>query len=300
MNETEILRGTSRSFYLTLRLLPRALRDEASLGYLLARATDTLADNVSITASQRLDSLRLLRARLSSGELSPGVFAGACGVLDDPSERALLEAFPRLWHQMRGRDAGSRRRLEALLSHILEGQIFDLERFTDATAPLTWGELDRYTYLVAGCVGEFWTDLCAEKLHDFSCDSPQAMSERGKRYGQGLQLVNILRDRCADEVLGRIYVSADAVDACFARARAWLEDGGKYCAALRHGRLRYASLLPCLLGLRTLALLSRQAAHDPAPSKITRGELRWWMVRSLPVWFFRRAVASSVRAASTD
>ena len=47
MNEKEILRRTSRSFHLTMRLLPRAVRDDIALAYLLARAMDTMADTAT-------------------------------------------------------------------------------------------------------------------------------------------------------------------------------------------------------------------------------------------------------------
>lgn len=300
MNETEILRRTSRSFFLTLRLLPRAVRGEVSLGYLLARATDTLADTPSISVPRRLELLRLVQGALGCRELPAGIVDDVGFAEVNEGERALLESLPRLWCEMHERDAASRRRLETLLGRILEGQIFDLERFAGNRAPLTREELDRYTYLVAGCVGEFWTDLCADELRNFSYESRETMRERGKHYGQALQLVNILRDRCADKALGRAYVSAEAVNDCFALARTWLEEGGKYCEALLHGRLRYASLLPCMLGLRTLALLARYLSDESKSLKITRSEVRRWMWRSLPVWLSRGAVMPLVRAASID
>lgn len=299
MNDTEILRRTSRSFFLTLRLLPRAVRGEASLGYLLARATDTLADTSSIPAPRRLELLRLVQGASGVGELASGVVDLPAGAVNE-ADRALLEAFPRLWREMHERDAVSRHRLETLLGHILEGQIFDLGRFAGNAAPLTRKELDRYTYMVAGSVGEFWTDLCADKLSDFSSESRETMRLRGRSYGQGLQLVNILRDRGSDAASGRVYVSAQDIAPCFAQARAWLEEGEKYCAALNFGRLRYATLLPCLLGLRTLALVRKQAADEKDGAKINRREVRHWMWRSLPVWFFRGAVGRLVRAASVD
>ncbi len=40
----DLLKATSRSFYLTLRVLPGAMRLQISLTYLLARTTDTIAD----------------------------------------------------------------------------------------------------------------------------------------------------------------------------------------------------------------------------------------------------------------
>jgi len=40
----DLLKATSRSFYLTLRVLPAAVRSQIGLAYLLARTTDTIAD----------------------------------------------------------------------------------------------------------------------------------------------------------------------------------------------------------------------------------------------------------------
>ena len=39
-----LLKSVSRSFYLTLRVLPTGMRDPVGLAYLLARAADTIAD----------------------------------------------------------------------------------------------------------------------------------------------------------------------------------------------------------------------------------------------------------------
>ena len=40
-----LLEGTSRSFYLTLKVLPKKIRKQISLGYLLPRLSDTIADS---------------------------------------------------------------------------------------------------------------------------------------------------------------------------------------------------------------------------------------------------------------
>src|ERR1043166_384340 len=52
-----ILRSVSRSFYLSLRFLPTALRDPLSLAYLLARATDTIADTAQPPVALRIEAL---------------------------------------------------------------------------------------------------------------------------------------------------------------------------------------------------------------------------------------------------
>src|SRR5258708_10578997 len=55
-----ILASVSRSFYLSIRLLPKKLRDPVSLGYLLARASDTIADTTELPIELRTEKLRLL------------------------------------------------------------------------------------------------------------------------------------------------------------------------------------------------------------------------------------------------
>src|SRR5256885_4103837 len=62
-----ILSRVSRSFYLSIRLLPKKLRDPVSLGYLLARASDTIADTADILVALRMEKLQML-ARAIQGE----------------------------------------------------------------------------------------------------------------------------------------------------------------------------------------------------------------------------------------
>ena len=57
----EILRSVSRSFYLTLAVLPANVREQVGLAYLLARAAVTLADTDLIPRDVRLKHLGLFR-----------------------------------------------------------------------------------------------------------------------------------------------------------------------------------------------------------------------------------------------
>jgi hypothetical protein len=67
---------------------------------------------------------------------------------------------------------------------------------------------------------------------------------------------------------------------------------------LRSGRLRYATLLPALLGWRTLLLTEAQPASVITPAKVPRRELRQWMRRALPVWWSATSVAGLARRAA--
>lgn len=290
----EILRQTSRSFYLTLRLLPRPVRADITLGYLLARATDAVADASAADPERKLEMLRAARDDLGREAITGYAPETWAALQRHPAESRLLAALPALWRRMHGLDTPARERLAIVMGHILEGQIFDLERFTPGAAPLTGEELERYTYLVAGSVGEFWTELCAERLRRFAGEPSGVMLAWARHYGQALQLVNILRDRRADAALGRIYMREEDVPRWIARARAWLDEGARYCAALYSGRLRCATLLPILLGLRTLTLVETRPL---TPCKVPRAETRKWVRHSLAAWWSAKAVERLVRKA---
>ena len=52
-----LLASVSRSFYLSIRLLPRRLRAPIGLAYLLARASDTIADSADVAGGRALDGI---------------------------------------------------------------------------------------------------------------------------------------------------------------------------------------------------------------------------------------------------
>ena len=239
----QLLKRVSRSFYLTLRLLPGEVREPIALAYLLARLSDTQADG-AVT-----DAERELLGR--EGEL-----------------RALLAK------------SEDRADIEKVWTTIREGQRFDEDRFRDP-APLTSAELDRYTYLVAGCVGEFWTVLCHRRMPGCFSRPVDEMLRLGVRFGQGLQLVNILRDRAEDAARGRIYVPESDRAEAFRSARQCLQEARQYAHAVRNWRLRVATALPLLLGEETLDLI--EVRPDEARVKIPRS--RVWLHLSRAVVF---------------
>ena len=82
-------------------------------------------------------------------------------------------------------------------------------------------ELDRYTYLVAGCVGEFWTEMMAAHTRPLATWDMARMSELGVRFGKALQLTNVLRDVSKDLRLGRCYLPQTELEAAGGRPSAF-------------------------------------------------------------------------------
>jgi farnesyl-diphosphate farnesyltransferase len=221
-----LLKQTSRSFYLTLRVLPGAVRPQIGLAYLLARTTDTIADTELVSLEQRLHSLETLRDRILGRNRTPLDFGELARQQGSPAERLLLEKIEASLALLETLSPADLQLVRAVLDIITSGQELDLHRFgmlLEFTLPRaepggpkaepqpvaalqTDAELDDYTYRVAGCVGKFWTKLCRAHLFpDAALDDARLLAD-GVRFGKGLQLVNILRDLPADLHKGRCYL----------------------------------------------------------------------------------------------
>ena len=87
----DLLQATSRSFYLTLRVLPAAVRPQIGLAYLLARTTDTIADTEILPVTQRLDALQKLRERILGQTSAPLNFGALAEKQNLSAEKLLLE-----------------------------------------------------------------------------------------------------------------------------------------------------------------------------------------------------------------
>ena len=206
-----LLRSVSRSFYLSIRLLPRQLREPIALAYLLARTTDTVADTAPISTSVRMETLKLLSAAIqgtASREVVAELVAEFVPLQQNTRERHLLESLADCLAWLDRIEHTDRNDIRALLEKITRGQMLDLERFDNPKEVRVLGtaaDLDEYTYLVAGCVGEFWTRLCFRHVRNFASRTEDEMLALGKRYGMALQLINVLRDVGVDLRVGRCY-----------------------------------------------------------------------------------------------
>ncbi|HEY8899068.1 MAG TPA: squalene/phytoene synthase family protein [Chthoniobacterales bacterium] len=273
----KLLRDVSRSFYITIRVLPPAVREPIALGYLLARASDSIADTSGAEVERRVEALQQLR----HGDIAHHALSALVKHQEKPAEAELLRRLPELLDALE--ESRAQERLWGVWNHILHGQLFDLVRFPESAEPLNGDELEEYTFLVAGSVGEFWTRLCADLLPDFTHRPIEELVALGVAYGKGLQLVNILRDRLADAAIGRVYVpDADFIDVK-RRARVGLESGLQWAAAVENGRVRFASLPPARIGLETLSRIE----IDSGPVKVSRGDVRRVLLLALPALWRR-------------
>ncbi len=196
-------------------MVPADVRDQVSLAYLFARAADTIADTELIDRPRRLDFLGQLKGQFVSDQISWGQIREiqrAMGPLQrDSSERVLLERLEDCFRLFQEFSSDDRRRVQRLMTTLTQGMEMDLSVFPgksveDLVALKTLDDLDRYTYYVAGCVGEFWTDLMCAHRKALALWNVREMSEVGVRFGKGLQLTNIVKDIAHDLQKGRCYI----------------------------------------------------------------------------------------------
>ena len=305
-----ILRSVSRSFYLSIRFLPQQLREPIALAYLLARTADTVADTTRIPGTVRMEALKMLSDGIQ-GKASPEAVinhvASFVSLQENAAERTLMDSLPDCLKWLEQTGGADRDDIRAVLEKITHGQMLDLHRFDNPAqvrALQTAADLEEYTYLVAGCVGEFWTRLCFRHLRDFTSLIPDEMLTLGRLYGMGLQLINVLRDAGTDLQAGRCYFPEDELPAVglspaqilsqsdrfqqiyqrwMEKAQNSLECGMQYSRAIRNRRVRAATVLPALIGARTLALLHKAGASALHHTiKVPRREVRG-MILSLAI-----------------
>jgi len=299
-----ILEGTSRSFYLSLKELPREIRKQVSLLYMLARTSDTIAD------SEGGEPEDLLQALESYNEFTQGNSEEApdLGELSEfqsnISEGLLLKNVGKVASNISQFSESDQKSIRNCLGIIIGGQILDLKRFSSGVNGIPSieenDELDDYAYRVAGSVGEFWTQMSLDHLFKIKEENEAEIFENGVRFGKALQMINILRDIPADLELGRCYIPrrsldehgmspSDLLDSSKMESfrplyneyldltDQHLDSAVQYIEMLPHSqfRLRGSCMLPVIIGKKTVSLLRGRNVLDPEKKvKISRSEVK--------------------------
>jgi len=274
----ELLGKTSRTFALSIPLLPQPTRRQMGVAYLLFRVADTFEDAVEWSKDRRIEALRDFEGLLRTPSQSQAEKLGATWADGRPIEHegylellrdtdVVIEAFRALASEAR----------EIIRYHTLrtaEGMVGFVERTQGGQLRLRdLDDLRQYCYTVAGIVGEMSTDLflLGREVPPELADSLRA---RAPRFGEALQLVNILKDSAFDGGEGRSYLPARVDrEAVFELARADLEIAAEYTNDLQATDARRGVVAFCALPIRlAYAALDAVQAHGPG-SKVTRDQV---------------------------
>ncbi len=306
----DILKQVSRSFYLTLTILPRCVAKQVGLTYLFARAADTIADAGQVDRSTRVMFLQQFKLQFVRESLNwetiKAIQAKMIPQQSHPGERKLVEHLERCFQVYESLPPDDQAEIRHVLPILISGMEMDLDRFPgEAEAELTafssLDDLDVYIYKVAGCVGEFWTNMMYAHLPHIRRNwDRESKIHIGIRFGKGLQLTNILKDLPKDLRRGRCYIPSELLAQAGLEPRdlldtrtmpafspilqtlvkttlAHLDQGWLYAMSIprREVRLRLACMWPILIALKTLHLLTTcDNILDPAQKlKISRFEI---------------------------
>ena len=295
--QSEMLKGVSRTFALTIPQLPAELCRVVSNAYLLCRIVDTIEDEPALSGAQKNSFCQQFLKTLNAARNAEPFSRQLCASLSSqtPSaEHELIRNVPRVIRITRGFSEPQREALQQCVRTMAKGMgQFQLRGETHGLQSLE--DLDQYCYYVAGVVGQMLTRLFC--LHSPGIASRHdALMALAVSFGQGLQMTNILKDVWEDYQHGACWLPRkifaeegfDLNDLAKARDRRGFERGVQRLVGIAHRHLRnaftYSLLIPkqetgirnfCLWAIGLAVLTLRKINHhleytDGSKAKISR------------------------------
>ncbi|OUL23787.1 phytoene/squalene synthase family protein [Nostoc sp. 106C] len=183
----QILKETSRTFYIPISLLPSGLQEAVASAYLCMRAIDEIEDHPELDNPTKAQLLRTISLTLQAGVDGFAVDAFSLGFNGYENILPEVTLGVREWSILAP---------EAIAPRIWDATAAMADRMAH-WAEINWkiqteSDLDRYTFGVAGAVGLLLSDLWAWY------DGTQTNRTQAIGFGRGLQAVNILRNHTED------------------------------------------------------------------------------------------------------
>jgi len=272
----ELLVKTSRTFALSIPVLPQPTRRGVTVAYLLFRIADTLEDATRWRPEHQFDEMGRLRALLERPAPDQARRLVNDWLADPPLDREayleLLGELPMVLDALEALPADAR---DLVRDHTVR-TVDRMAAFVRRERPLQLRDVDDlrdYCYAVAGIVGEMLTELFLLDRPSLQPIAP-ALRASAAEFGEALQLVNILKDSASDLSEGRGYLPPGVGRAeIFALARADLESAGAYARLLQEAGASQGLVAFCALPVR-LAWQSLERIEQRGPgAKLTRLEV---------------------------
>lgn len=179
-----MLKKTSRTFYIPISSLDLGLKEAVTSAYLCMRAIDEIEDHDELTNQLKVELLLGIHETFQSTHIIE-----ATQKLLSPYRGVLPEVTMQLdeWALLCPSSGAS------IVYHYIAKMSLQMADWVQNGWNIhTEEDLDRYTYSVAGMVGEMLSELWL--WHD----GTQSDLTKAVAFGRGLQAVNILRNRAED------------------------------------------------------------------------------------------------------
>jgi farnesyl-diphosphate farnesyltransferase len=305
----EILPGVSRTFALSIRLLPGDLGVAVRDAYLLCRIADTIEDAPDLPAGDKAALLDEL-SDCFDDPARPAALAVRLATLGgDAAHVRLARHVDLVFEDFSSVSAGSQAHVRRWVREMIGGMRKFVLAYPDGIRIQSLDEYKEYCYYVAGTVGYLLTDLWHEHSPSIGRRQYEILRERCRAFAEALQTVNILKDVARDaehensiyipEQLLRAHGSAHATILASERSAqnhaalgaliqlAWhdLDQATSYLLAIprRAVSIRLFCALPLLFAYATLRDLTRTpgAIARRHVIKISRAEVKSITVLSM-------------------
>lgn len=207
--QRRILGGVARTFALTIRPLPGNLPDVVGNLYLLCRIADTIEDEPALSQDEKATfSDRFVE--LIAGEGDPAAFSRDLGArlsAATGSEMDLVTNTQRVLRVTAGFSDAQRAAIRRCVGIMTHGMV-EFQRGASTRGLRDLEQLNRYCYHVAGVVGETLTAFFCEYSADVRRRREDLLA-LSVPFGQGLQMVNILKDIREDHRRGACWLPRD-------------------------------------------------------------------------------------------
>lgn len=208
--EQYFLQRVSRSFSLTIPQLPPELRKPIANAYLLCRIADTIEDETSLSLDQKRiffhEFIDVVNGKAPAQQFAERL----CPLISGkavPGEHDLIDKTPALIHTV----SGFNRHQQAAIRQCVETMSTGMLEFQEIKNPYgleTLSAMNQYCYYVAGVVGEMLTRLFCDYSKQIA-KTQEKLFRLSVSFGQGLQMVNILKDLWEDRARGACWLPRD-------------------------------------------------------------------------------------------
>jgi farnesyl-diphosphate farnesyltransferase len=297
-----VLPCVSRTFALSVRVLPGTLGTAVLTAYLVCRIADTVEDAPGMPAREKAELLDALVRALSDPGEGHAYARTAAAVQGDPAHVDLVRHADHVFALYHSLPDATRAHVARWVEEMARGMRKFVLLYPDGIRIQTLDEYREYCYYVAGTVGYMLTDLWHEHTPSIRPALHQKLRERCRAFAEALQTVNILKDVAQDaERENSIYVPENSLrvhgsshetilsPAHVSRNRealgelirlAWvdLEEALGYLLLVprRAFRIRLFCILPLLFAFATMRELTRTTAMlvSGGHVKISRREVK--------------------------
>lgn len=210
----EVLPAVSRTFALSVRVLPGMLGQAVLASYLLCRIADTVEDEPSMPAESKAALLDELLACFDDVAAADAFPARVVTLTGEPAHVRLTRNADLVFVLYRGLPTGSRAAVRRWVSEMIVGMRKFVLLYPHGIRIQHLDEYREYCYYVAGTVGYLLTDLWREHAPSIGEARYVALRERCRAFAEALQTVNILKDVATDaERENSIYIPEELLKA---------------------------------------------------------------------------------------